>query len=108
MPKDATCELRVERPYVHRQLRVLIRDERTNFENEHGLAERLNLQIEDQRCTVPVCPHPRYLRIGPALSQEPSAVLSPAEHNRLSRVHRAVNLAKGQRAHIQTQRPHIP
>ena len=83
---------------------MLRREERDDVEHEHSLAERVSLQLEDQTCTITVCPNPGCIRPGPAPSQEPFAVGAFAEHDALLRLHRMVDVSKGQRAQMQTQR----
>ena len=93
--KDPTSQMRVERPDIDRQLRMLRRDERNNVEHQHGLTLRLSLQLEDQTGTITVGPDPRRIRQGPALRQEPFAVRPFAEHDGLSRLHRMVDRLQG-------------
>ena len=102
--KHTMLEMRIERPHIDRQLRMLSRQKRNNIEHEHGLAQRIIDQVELQTSTITVRPHPHRIRQRPAPTQKPIATQPLTEHHRLPQLDRMIQLTKRQRTHMQTQR----
>ena len=103
LAKYTMREVCVERPDIDRQLRMLEVDERNDIEHKHRLAERIAAQVENQTRAIPVRPDPVCVRQGPASTEQPLAVPPRAEPDAMLRLHRTVDLSKGQRVQMKTE-----